>query len=67
MTEEMLSEKEAARAIGFSAETLRQWRRRGGGPRFFTIGRAIRYRKSDVEAWLSVRCLRPRAHSKPRG
>lgn len=67
MTEEMLSEKEAAIAIGFSSETLRQWRRRGGGPRFFTIGRSIRYRRSDVEAWLSARSLRSRVHPKSRG
>lgn len=64
----MLSEKEAAIAVGFSAETLRQWRRRGGGPSFFTIGRSIRYRPEDIDAWLSARGMKRRgrgtAHAK---
>lgn len=32
--------------------TLAQWRYLGQGPRFFKVGRFVRYRWSDVEAWL---------------
>jgi excisionase family DNA binding protein len=32
--------------------TLEQWRYRGVGPRFIKVGRDVRYRWADVEAWL---------------
>lgn len=35
-----------------STETLRAWRYRGTGPRFIRVGRHVRYRRVDVEAWL---------------
>ena len=34
--------------------TLAQWRYLGQGPRFMKIGRFVRYRWSDVEAWLGT-------------
>jgi predicted DNA-binding transcriptional regulator AlpA len=36
-----------------SVSTLAKLRLRGGGPRFCRIGRAIRYRRSDVDDWLA--------------
>jgi hypothetical protein len=39
-----------------SERSLEAWRRRGYGPAFIRISpRAVRYRKQDVEAWLSER------------
>jgi excisionase family DNA binding protein len=32
--------------------TLANWRYHGKGPRFVKVGRHVRYRRSDVEAWL---------------
>ena len=32
--------------------TLRQWRHKGTGPQWTRVGRHVRYRWSDVEAWL---------------
>jgi excisionase family DNA binding protein len=49
---EFLSTKEAARLLGIHYNTLCKWRIRGGGPRFVRVGAAIRYRGSDLEAWL---------------
>jgi excisionase family DNA binding protein len=38
-------------------KTLAEWRSRGIGPRYHKVGRYVRYRWSDVEAWLdSQRC-----------
>jgi Helix-turn-helix domain len=34
-------------------KTLQAWRVRGGGPKFLKLGRSIRYRQSDLEAFLA--------------
>lgn len=39
--------------LGISPHTIRIWRMEGTGPRAFKInGRLVRWRKSDVDAWL---------------
>lgn len=53
---ELLSEKEVAQLTGFSIRTLQGWRWRGTGPLFIRVSpRCIRYRLSDVEAWIEQR------------
>lgn len=53
---EMLCQKDAALMLGVSWETLRQYRRRGAGPNWFRVANnVVRYRKSDVEAYLESR------------
>lgn len=48
----LLSEAEAADAIGFTPRFLQERRRTGGGPPFVRISsRAIRYRPADIDAW----------------
>jgi predicted DNA-binding transcriptional regulator AlpA len=42
---------DTAEILGLSRSYLRQLRLRGGGPRFSTFGRAIRYRIGDVHDW----------------
>ncbi len=55
----LLSEKELSQATGFSVRTLQSWRGRGGGPPFIRVSpRCIRYRRSEVEAWLEERARR---------
>ena len=34
-------------------KTLAEWRSRGVGPRYLTVGRDVRYRWNDVEEWLA--------------
>jgi len=53
-------EKDAARYINLSVAWLRVQRRDGGGPAFLRIGRAIRYRVQDLDAWLASRRVAPR-------
>ncbi|WP_417490345.1 helix-turn-helix transcriptional regulator [Maricaulis sp.] len=52
----LLRERDAADYIGVSDYTLQKWRWRGNGPRFVRIGgphgRAIRYRKRDLDAYI---------------
>jgi hypothetical protein len=51
----LLHEADAARYVGISVAFLRQARVRAKGPAYFRIGRSVRYRVSDLEAWLSDR------------
>lgn len=44
----------AAERLGVTPETLRNWRWRGDGPPFVKLGRAVRYRLSDLSAWLDA-------------
>jgi excisionase family DNA binding protein len=49
---QLLKTKEAAELLGLKAVTLRIWRMKGTGPDFYRVnGRAIRYRRSDLEAF----------------
>jgi predicted DNA-binding transcriptional regulator AlpA len=49
----MLNEKEAAQRLGLSVATLRTWRCREKGPRFFRLGKAIRYSEDEIAQFLS--------------
>jgi hypothetical protein len=43
-----------ARLLGVEVETLGVWRRRDYGPRWFRIGKKIKYSPADVQAWLAA-------------
>ena len=55
----LLQEDEAAAFLSISVRTLQSWRvRRSDGPPFIRYsGRAVRYRRSDLVAWVSARCF----------
>ena len=36
-------------------QTIYAWRHEGGGPRALRAGRALRFRRSDVDEWLENR------------
>lgn len=48
----LLSEEAAARFLGVTKRTLKQWRQDGRGPRFVKVGRSVRYRMTDLEAFV---------------
>lgn len=48
----LLSPQELASYLGVPVRTLYQWRYKGLGPPGLRIGRHVRYRPEDVEAWL---------------
>lgn len=52
VSERLMNEKEVSEAYGLSLATLRAWRFRGVGVVYYKIGRSVRYRASDIEAWL---------------
>ncbi|QEN87723.1 helix-turn-helix domain-containing protein [Labrys sp. KNU-23] len=51
----LLNEIEAAMLLSLSHRTLQCWRSRGDGPPFLRLGTAVRYRRSELDAWLSER------------
>jgi len=52
----LLTEGQAATILGFSPRTLQAWRVRGGGPAFVHVSaRCVRYRREELEAWISER------------
>jgi len=53
--ESLLGECEVAEITGLSLPTLRRWRLQQQGPRYAKLGGSIRYRKSDITAWLESR------------
>ena len=58
MSNEVLTEKEAAMYIGMSRSFLSQDRMNGyrtgrtKGPEFMKLGRSVRYRRDVLDAWL---------------
>ena len=51
----LLPAPEAATRLGVRTQTLARWRVEGRGPRFIKVGRAVRYRESDLERWIEER------------
>ncbi|QDG76717.1 AlpA family transcriptional regulator [Labrenzia sp. PHM005] len=51
----LLNETKAAEYLGLSIRTLQAWRVRGEGPVFVKLGRAVRYRPDDLQAWVNDR------------
>ncbi len=55
MIEQLLTPAEVAEILRVPLKTLYQWRHRGEGPLTLKIGRHLRYRPSDVEAFIDGR------------
>ena len=49
----LLTEKDVGHLLNLTPSCLQAWRLKGDGPPFIRIsGRCIRYRHTDVEAWI---------------
>ena len=48
----LMTPEEVAAFLSMPVLTLRTWRKTGKGPRVYRIGRRVRYRREDVEAWV---------------
>jgi excisionase family DNA binding protein len=44
--------------LDIPVKTLRKWRVEGTGPRAFKVGRHLRFRRNDIDAWLEERADR---------
>jgi len=54
----LLTETEAATLLNVSTRTLQAWRIRKCGPAYIRAGRAIRYRRRDLLAWMDANTIR---------
>ncbi|WP_422028812.1 helix-turn-helix transcriptional regulator [Roseovarius sp.] len=57
----LLPPRQAARYLGLSESTLAKLRSRharGRGPRYSKLGGSIRYRKTDLDAWIAENATR---------
>ncbi|MFN2490295.1 MAG: helix-turn-helix transcriptional regulator [Actinomycetota bacterium] len=52
---QLLTVDELARLLRIPKATIYRWRSTGAGPRGYSIGRHVRFRWVDVEAWLDER------------
>jgi excisionase family DNA binding protein len=55
----LLSEQEAAELLCLSPATLKKWRRTRRGPRYYRLGSAVRYKREDLEAFVSESAENP--------
>jgi excisionase family DNA binding protein len=53
-----LTPREAATYLRTSPSTLAKRRLYGSGPAFTRIGRAVRYRREDLDAWMTASVVR---------
>jgi predicted DNA-binding transcriptional regulator AlpA len=53
----ILTTPQAAIYLGLAVSTLNKWRCFGDGPRFLKLGRAVRYRREDLDSFLVSRQL----------
>jgi excisionase family DNA binding protein len=51
---EFLDEKGLCALLAISSVTATKWRAKAKGPPFIKVGRLVRYRRSDVHAWLRL-------------
>lgn len=49
----LLTPHEVAETLQIPPTTLYQWRHQGKGPRAARIGKHLRYRATDLEAWVT--------------
>lgn len=57
---EVLNERQVQEVYGFTVPFLRRARRERRGPRFLKIGKLVRYRRCDVESFLSAHAVETR-------
>jgi excisionase family DNA binding protein len=56
----LLWAQEVAVILGVPVKTLYQWRYKGVGPAGVRVGRHLRYRTADIEAWIAGRVAEDR-------
>lgn len=50
----LLTAADMAAFLGVTEATLADWRYRHRGPAFVKVGRLVRYRPDDLDAWLDA-------------
>jgi hypothetical protein len=53
----LLTETQVSEILNLSIRTLQMWRLRRAGPKYVQAGRAIRYRRRDLIAWIDANTI----------
>jgi len=56
-----MSPEEVAEEFGVSLATVYKWRTQRTGPPGFRVGRHVRYRRGDVDAWVAAQLAADRS------
>jgi excisionase family DNA binding protein len=64
MTTSLWSPAELAAHLNVPIKTIYVWRTNGTGPRGIRVGKHVRYRQADVDAWLDRQADTRRAASR---
>jgi len=60
----LVGEEEAAKILGLSVQTLRNWRFKRIGPPYLKVGsRSVRYSPEDLYKWLEGQKIQPEAEA----
>lgn len=59
LREPLLTEEAAATVLNLAPATLKKWRRIRRGPRYYRLGSAVRYKREDLEAFVSESAEHP--------
>ena len=55
MADRLLTLQQVADQLQIPAATLYYWRSTGDGPKSLRVGRYVRYRQDDLDAWIADR------------
>jgi predicted DNA-binding transcriptional regulator AlpA len=62
---EILNERQVQEVFGFSVPYLRRARRERRGPRFLKVGKLVRYRRADIESFLTAHVVETTGTGRP--
>ena len=54
---DLMTQEELADYLQMHPQSLATWRYRKKGPKYLKLGTLVRYRRSDVEAWLTTQIV----------
>ena len=60
MQEKLLSTKELSECLGIAVSIIIEYRMNNKGPIYAKLGHLVRYKKSDIDAWVESR--KPKQH-----
>lgn len=55
----LLTPDQAASILAVQTKTLSHWRYTGEGPAYTKVGRLVRYRRADLDAWVDAQTVTP--------
>ena len=54
-----LSERQAAKVLDLSVQTLRNWRHLRKGPKYQKLGRSVKYNLDDLKEYMRDHTIKP--------